>query len=940
MLIEPSAIVHDFVVDVQAAAAEAMALHLIEFVSHFSNVKPETIAAALDHGYDVDLDEYVAPNQPIGFDHQRVSDAFRNRESILRLNKDKLSHHIWEADENNEIFSLFGRSARDEKRDSSRRTRASAIVQRAMRDCRSYRQAEKATTAEPTCFITIPSPLFVAQEILSDPRALPSKVYAASALQEWVREQLECAVGGSLDLSYAAVSEALSLINNRWKTSKPVVAHRKQNGATTLFLCNMFAIRGFMALRVDLQELRRAFKGAQSVERFFYECMIGQPQAEGAAEFLVNPHFVDLPDIGHVMNLIDGLPIPLEGADVIFHGGLRLSNDLSLVAGLSGTFGAGKTMFGLSLAAALAPLGCRTLFLSCEESAADLQTRLLEAAPPSLFRTAPLFRILSSREFRRARPAPHSKDPIGSATLPWFIARQLEIELADERMDLTKVDPAGALGALLEDAVMTADVFRTDSRDDAERPRFARPIIIVDGLHQLFELPESQKGIEASLRGLVERCRKLGAIFVFSFSSEFQPLKRLEYLCDLIIELGREGFEKPAESPRRYFQLLKARRQPASIGAHVFHLTGGAGFRMKPSANARVQASKSELWWDPDLRTQLYLSEEPPQGFLDHSSNLPIRNSLPIRNHSQVLVVGKGSSGKAGFGLYLLHRRWFDSRMFPDDYEREQLSMLEERRDLANSVTLASQRRKAVHQARLPVWSDAPYLETRVLVVSFLYQGSYYDELTSRISSKRRGKPNRKLTRMVLIGETSLPPYTPLPDRLRTDTIELYPGMLSVEDFIAKVDKKLATAEGLGLPYTGVLIDGLHNVFVQFPALEAESSFWGMFYNILRRRRLSVVTTHTEFGLTGAVEGESGRRERDQTMMLYNFEQAQRKIAPLLSALVSGADYVFELSTYHEGRAIRHRLTPRGSVGYEVGDVAFLWDKGRLRLDGTISTTF
>jgi hypothetical protein len=299
-------------------------------------------------------------------------------------------------------------------------------------------------------------------------------------------------------------------------------------------------------------------------------------------------------------------------------------------------------------------------------------------------------------------------------------------------------------------------------------------------------------------------------------------------------------------------------------------------------------------------------------------------------------VLGKGSSGKAGFGLYLLHRRSFDSRMFPEDHEREQLSMLEDGHDAANSLAQASKRRMAIFEANLPVWHESPFLETRVLVISFLYQSSYYDELTSRLSSRRKGKPNRKATRMGPINKALRPLFTPIPDRMRTDTIELYPGMLSVEDFIAKVDKKLATAESFGLPYTGVLIDGLHNVFVQFPALEAESSFWGMFYNILRRRRLNVVTTHTEFGLTGGLEQEGMRRANDSGLMVYNFEQAQRKIAPLLSALVSGADYLFELSTHVEGRAVRYRLTPRGSVGYDVGNVTYDWDKNRLRLEGPI----
>ena len=41
--------------------------------------------------------------------------------------------------------------------------------------------------------------------------------------------------------------------------------------------------------------------------------------------------------------------------------------------------------------------------------------------------------------------------------------------------------------------------------------------------------------------------------------------------------------------------------------------------------------------------------------------------------------------------------------------------------------------------------------------------------------------------------------YLPIPDRIRTDTISLYPGMLSVEDFVAKVEKN-CSAKALGMP--------------------------------------------------------------------------------------------------------------------------------------------
>lgn len=61
------------------------------------------------------------------------------------------------------------------------------------------------------------------------------------------------------------------------------------------------------------------------------------------------------------------------------------------------------------------------------------------------------------------------------------------------------------------------------------------------------------------------------------------------------------------------------------------------------------------------------------------------------------------------------------------------------------------------------------------------------------------------------------------PDRASVDVITLYPGGLGAEDFIAKVENALAAAEFRGIPYTGVLLDGIHNVFIQYPLLENDA---------------------------------------------------------------------------------------------------------------------
>jgi hypothetical protein len=202
------------------------------------------------------------------------------------------------------------------------------------------------------------------------------------------------------------------------------------------------------------------------------------------------------------------------------------------------------------------------------------------------------------------------------------------------------------------------------------------------------------------------------------------------------------------------------------------------------------------------------------------------------------------------------------------------------------------------------------FYEARTLVISFLYQASYYKALSRRL---RYAASDEEIS--------------PLPNRAIVDVISLYPGGLAPEDFLAKVENYLIAAEQRGLPYTGVLIDGIHNVFVQYPMLEYAVTFWPQLYNTLRRQGVTVVTTHTEFELRHSAL-QSG-------FPLADFEQAQKKAAPLLSVLVSAADYVFELApTEFEGRGMEYRLSVRGMLGEDPPTGYLTGDRQGCRLGG------
>jgi hypothetical protein len=270
------------------------------------------------------------------------------------------------------------------------------------------------------------------------------------------------------------------------------------------------------------------------------------------------------------------------------------------------------------------------------------------------------------------------------------------------------------------------------------------------------------------------------------------------------------------------------------------------------------ERAKTHRWFEPDFQSRIVLNET--------------GQPLAVQNHGQILVIGKGSSGKAGLGLYILHRK-----PIPLDEVR------------------AGKGKKE---------SQSKYYESRTLVISFLYQSTYYKNLASRLKTANEER------------------QASLPSHALVDVISLYPGGLTPEDFLSKVDNHLASAELRGIPYTGVLLDGIHNVFVQYPVLEKTNTFWPQLFGLLRRKGVTVVTTHTEF-------------ELNSHSLEVDFQQAERRSAPLLSVLISAADYVFELSAVEKTHTTEYAFSVRTMLGEDPPLHPFVWDRQACQLFGT-----
>lgn len=163
-----------------------------------------------------------------------------------------------------------------------------------------------------------------------------------------------------------------------------------------------------------------------------------------------------------------------------------------------------------------------------------------------------------------------------------------------------------------------------------------------------------------------------------------------------------------------------------------------------------------------------------------------IRTSKDTRiyRNSSIFINGEGSSGKAGLALRI-----------------------------AISPSYRSEN------------DDNISIDEKILIISFLYPLDYYNELHKKIQNT-----TKNVTK---------------PVRSSIGVIHLYPGHIRPAMLLNKIESKIQSAELTGKPFTSVIIDGIHNIFLQFPEIEKESLFWPQLISMLNTREIGIITTHT-----------------------------------------------------------------------------------------------
>ncbi len=600
-------------------------------------------------------------------------------------------------------------------------------------------------------------------------------------------------------------------------------------------------------------------------------------------EFSKSRFLEKLPEAGEIVNEIWGLPVPIRGAETIFRGGLKFTSNQGLVMAIHGGPGTGKTSLALAMGTYLAPFGIRALFITAEENEEDLRNRMTWLVPEEIQRLSVF-----------------AEDP-GAAVEIQHIGISLR-----SNANLSVLD---GLEEQLRELAQTLKARNQEREKDFKADDFRIPkpcsiIVILDGLQDLFAASNegeytTDRAQNARLYPLIGALRELQALVIVTTGLDWFGNKSLDYLVDVAIHLSHESMAEDTVKPHRRLKLSKARHQLASGGTHGFQIAGSKGVRFSPQIN--YQLDRRTVW-----KTRLPNVTEVKKvvrlvarwsAFERYAENIEFKKMVPKRddfyhspfgpdifNGSHIFINGQGSGGKAGLALKIA---------------------------IAPSQPAEAEPPDVAKVAR----------GNKVLIVSFLYPQDYYMNVAKKLRLAYRHEY-----------------FNAMPPLARIKVIHLYPGHLRPNDLYNKIEWELDAAELDGEPYTCVVIDGIHNVFLQFPEIEQYTLFWPQIYNSLRSRGVMTITTHTILRAPELINGSGEALRIDDG-----------RSEPLRNALVQKTDFQIEVDPFSPTNVQKETASPGvedrrknkllsdmymvrtiSSIGQAIPKQHVLWDRERL----------
>ncbi len=761
--------------------------------------------------------------------------------------------------------------------------------------------ADQSDDAKQRGYVLIPSPIFVATEAMTVPEDVHTRAYAILAFRLLLSRRFN--VWPSVSFSDAELPRQSTKLTeaevvDEIRSIRTFLEHRDNRSAMASpvkqFVSHFVAGKGVLYLRLKAGAAARFLRARE------FSIPVGQTRPRVAPpEFRLSKRYRELPEAATFINEMLGVPVALRGTDIILFNGLKPSADHSLLIEVSGGAGTGKTSLSLALAAALAPIDTYTLYLTFEEDEQDLRAKLAVQSQPRL-RKLSFNSKKDSRWFSAVR--------VPGLDLQRFEKRVLE-ELASKLKEVSEARRKSLSKAQFVPPIPLMVVIDSISaipiHNEVESRPMARPITYaqestVGGVadHAITQDTGGKAALVASLARptsaqlrqrlmtFVEKCRALCALVVLVSSTKSEVSESLDYLVDVALTLRVKDGEDHSSKPLRLITLSKSRHQMARHGTHVFHLSGESGFRFAPQLPSQIDAQHAlaHMLWDRRTKIETLNVFRSEMGHAYHYREIL---TLPIRSH--ILIYGRGSTGKAGLALKCA----LSPRITSDMY-------------------------------------DAELSSPRVLVVSFLYPEAYYEELRRRILVRIV----RERDALTNFGFNKKSAETFAASAPKLGVLQFAPGFLSGEDLYSKLVRALEGAHLQGKPYTDVIIDGLHNLALQFPGARDTDVLWPIVYGTLARANVTTITTFTALEIQGQRNSAEAASPEDSLFRL-------RTHLPLMHALVQASDYVIEVSRapagiYYETRfhsAIDHE-PPRDVLHWHRNNLEFVQPAPQRLVEG------
>jgi KaiC/GvpD/RAD55 family RecA-like ATPase len=672
--------------------------------------------------------------------------------------------------------------------------------------------------------VLLPSPLYIAVEALTLPEEPYTRAYSIVAAKHLLAQRLGVWPRNafSADRSHDETFDETTVIEE-FSNCRTWVEYddlwRIKSDRRKSYIGHFLAMRGVLLLRFTTIEAIKFLRE----ELFSSRWQASSSEEYLHAEFKLSARYLKLPAPADFMNEILGVPIAIRGFENVFFNGIKPSVGAGLVVQLSGGPGTGKTTFALALSSALAPIGTKTLYLSFEEAEGDLRSKLQQ-----------------QRQTRLSKVSYYS-----TTDREWFTA--LPVSSGSELAVIEKslLGPLGEAIARVRDEV-DVELVRTRGGDIPQLPF----LVILDSVSAL---ASGSASVRERMASFVEQCRKLRVLVILITSDDKQSWGDLDYLVDMVIKLRVEGADDHNGKPVRLFSLVKSRQQISRHGTHIFHLSGDSGFRIAPQLASQMDGQQNivrRLWDKTCFIDALNVRASPAGGhkYIEY---------LRVHWRSQILLQGRGSSGKAGLALKLALSPRYDDQGF------------------------------VVSQG-----------SARVLILSFLYPPEYYEVLQKRL---HRGLVTEaSVTRLRSFGPVQAEKYVKGIASVRV--IHMTPGILHAEDLHSKLLRQLEEGRLSGKPYTAVIVDGLHNLALQFPGASESSNLFPIIYGTLSRANLTTITTFTTLSMESSSGDVAGDIHEESLFRL-------RVHLPLLHTLVQASDYVIEV--FRKERPYETRTVPR-----------------------------